>query len=864
MVTLRSAAATLTLAAVALAPTVAPVAPGSHAAATRARPDLRVTAVSAPGHTRQAGTLRVSVTVRNAGAAPAGASTTTVYLSRDRRVGRDARLAPRVAVGRLRAGRSQRRSVTVAVPRSIAVGSYRLLACADTGRRVRERYEGNNCRFGPVVRVTRALTGHELIQAEVDAGRLTPEQGLVYRVYSDFRDPRLPRRFVAPPGGLEDGSLAEVPARWSTLSARARSTLGPFLVPPFYRGSHWSPAPAGAAPLRFAAADPDPSGQPWCGAVDDGLPIAQDWSHLDAAGGAVRLWWRTSRSADAATAAQLAAAVEKFLLPMQALVSTTLKSDDDVACDGGSAAYDVALVEGASTASTLTETTVACADAGTASHTVLPRTAAQAGWAGLAPYLAHETMHTLLFAMPHEGGCSSHRWLREATAEWVQDWVSDPLYGIGVGPDDTEFAAAPKLLDVPQVSLEKRSPTSHDYGAYLLVFWAARTHGIDFVRRLWPAAAGNADSLAAVDSALPGGFRLNWADFTRANLNDGPEVDYRNWDGLTAAAKVAGTIGLAAGAPRTLDVPVDHLAAKYLDVEVEDGVSAVEVTNDRFDDPDARVEAVISYSDGSHDVVELTQEKTVLCLDDGARRATRVTLVLSNAAVDDDTRFQPTLEALAVCGCPAATPPGARGSARAATASCGYSGNLSFTYTDDYSDADGNYHETTSGTLRLEMVQDPDDPDQYSSGPGSSYSVTSQWHRESYAHEIDGCRDTAADRSQSGSGSIEDGQMLGSIYRPSGEFWLVNIVALPTTYQYSSSQACVGPYTDSGEDFMSLPQCPPQPGSLDPWYEYAPPSQPGGAFTFSCSGTAVVQNGTGDGRPHTVSVEVTGTLVLTD
>jgi hypothetical protein len=50
------------------------------------------------------------------------------------------------ATPRLQPGAGRRVSVRLAVPPSVAAGSYRLRACADAGSRVAEASESNNCR----------------------------------------------------------------------------------------------------------------------------------------------------------------------------------------------------------------------------------------------------------------------------------------------------------------------------------------------------------------------------------------------------------------------------------------------------------------------------------------------------------------------------------------------------------------------------------------------------------------------------------------------------------------------------------------------------------------------------------------------
>lgn len=115
-----------------------------------ARPDLRVLRVSVssggastvlPG-----GALRVRDRIANRGRHTARRSTARYYLSRDWRRSRgDVRVGSR-SVRALRRRAQSRAARTFAVPRAGVEGYYRLIACADARRRVRESSERNNCR----------------------------------------------------------------------------------------------------------------------------------------------------------------------------------------------------------------------------------------------------------------------------------------------------------------------------------------------------------------------------------------------------------------------------------------------------------------------------------------------------------------------------------------------------------------------------------------------------------------------------------------------------------------------------------------------------------------------------------------------
>src|SRR5439155_22982631 len=68
----------------------------------------------------------------------------------------------RRAVAPLRAGATRRHETTVRIPAGAAPGSYRLLACADDRRRVRETSEVDNCRAAPAAVTVSARAGDDV------------------------------------------------------------------------------------------------------------------------------------------------------------------------------------------------------------------------------------------------------------------------------------------------------------------------------------------------------------------------------------------------------------------------------------------------------------------------------------------------------------------------------------------------------------------------------------------------------------------------------------------------------------------------------------------------------------------------------
>jgi uncharacterized delta-60 repeat protein/uncharacterized repeat protein (TIGR01451 family) len=108
--------------------------------------DLIVAALSdPPAFVAPRGGFVVTDTTRNQGTVVTGATTTRFYLSPDAVRGADTRLTGTRAVPELGAGQESGGPTNLTVPASVALGTYRLLACADDARMATEVDESNNC-----------------------------------------------------------------------------------------------------------------------------------------------------------------------------------------------------------------------------------------------------------------------------------------------------------------------------------------------------------------------------------------------------------------------------------------------------------------------------------------------------------------------------------------------------------------------------------------------------------------------------------------------------------------------------------------------------------------------------------------------
>ena len=166
-----------------------------------------MTALKAPARAMTGTKISVTANVRNSGKAKAVRSTTAWLLSRDQKLGRDTVLKPTRATPALKPRKTWKGSATLTVPAATAAGSYYVLACADHGRKVKETQEGNNCRASGRLMLRLPASSHQLIDEDIASGKLTPEQGLIYKVFSDFGDKRLPGQYAGPVNGLDEGAL---------------------------------------------------------------------------------------------------------------------------------------------------------------------------------------------------------------------------------------------------------------------------------------------------------------------------------------------------------------------------------------------------------------------------------------------------------------------------------------------------------------------------------------------------------------------------------------------------------------------------------------------------------------------------------
>lgn len=127
---------------------------GNHAEAAKRKPDLIVSAVSAPSSTSPGATIVVSGTIKNQGRASSKAFGVAYYLSTSPSSTRGAAVLGTENVSSLAAGASVAIVTSLAIPGSTTSGTYYVVAVVDSTKVISESNERNNTRASNAVSVT--------------------------------------------------------------------------------------------------------------------------------------------------------------------------------------------------------------------------------------------------------------------------------------------------------------------------------------------------------------------------------------------------------------------------------------------------------------------------------------------------------------------------------------------------------------------------------------------------------------------------------------------------------------------------------------------------------------------------------------
>ncbi|HUS36753.1 MAG TPA: DUF6055 domain-containing protein [Verrucomicrobiae bacterium] len=381
-----------------------------------------------------------------------------------------------------------------------------------------------------------AVTSEKLIDEAVASGALNEEDAALYRVYAQFKDPRLPAAYRGnDTGAIESHAFEKALDLWETFSEQTRAALTPFFIPPAYSGSWYNPTPAAAfKPQAVERPEPD-----------------ANWAAVPVSGGNVKVWYDSRDPNGHATALFCANALNNEIWPKLTGLGILAPLDDmgTARYDGGDSRLDVYIVDMAAQGVVATHLGITSAvSAARKQHPVFLMINKTLPPDKMAATLAHEFMHACQWAYDVEAfSLSSYQWLKESTAQWALDYVY-PTNQL----EHTPYAKA--YLDAPRMSLDVfEGNENHGYGSYLFFQYLSRTVGPAVIKDIWAATATYSDQLEAVDKSIPGGFKEQFPKFVKTLWNQDPIVSkpasFKAWDDLTdVPATREGPADLPAGA----------------------------------------------------------------------------------------------------------------------------------------------------------------------------------------------------------------------------------------------------------------------------------------------------------------------------
>ena len=409
-------------------------------------------------------------------------------------------------------------------------------------------------------------TSEALIGKALASGTIDVEQALVYRVFAQLGDARLPAAYDGAPNATPDHLiLREAGSRLAKLSAANQAILRPFFIPPIYPQSWHAQQVAAILASQGAGRVVAQSAHRGTLGKDENCEAARIpnfWRQLSTRNFNIHYLavglagFADIDAEDKALAESIAAVIEEVYAAETGLLGRFAKADTDQPCNGGDGATDIYL--GSLEPRTMAMTVPygeSCAD--TASFIIVNSNYQSVRGLGivarrrteevkdfLKSILAHEVMHVLQFAMNRAGDCANLKWFDEATAQWAMDFVvpviKDPNAGapgmedgvtkvahlyVGSKVRSGEFLAT-YLYTGHMRRLEDGVPADYGYADYLFFQYLHRKYGNSAIKGIFDAMAGGAGDLEAIAAAVD--MKTAWPAFALTLWNDakGKVLDY--------------------------------------------------------------------------------------------------------------------------------------------------------------------------------------------------------------------------------------------------------------------------------------------------------------------------------------------------
>lgn len=342
----------------------------------------------------------------------------------------------------------------------------------------------------------------QMIDDAVLKGDITPDKGLIYKVFALFKDNRLPEHYRGAFSDMVDGTdtMMMLHNRYKEMSLEDRTVVYPYLLPIYSDGSWYQLRKAKKISNSFRSPAAAPPAAPLWKSVgtgkvkvwyEDGFDVIRDGVSIpfvDIAKGVLT-------AVESTIWPKLYKLMGKEPLSDKDMVPPALPSPDYGEIPGSydqSGALDIILAQGMN-ASGYTFQYHAVPTPAFITIDIVMWPLGNETTPGLIQIAAHELMHAWQFSYPLKNNELSYRWLMEATAAWTEDYVYPKA--------NSENRYADWFLDTTHLSIDDQT-NFRQYGLYSpFSFW---TNGEkakvppEMVKNTWENAA-SMDSLTAVD-----------------------------------------------------------------------------------------------------------------------------------------------------------------------------------------------------------------------------------------------------------------------------------------------------------------------------------------------------------------------------
>ena len=506
-------------------------------------------------------------------------------------------------------------------------------------------------------------TSADLIQADVDAGRLDEPTGLLYRVYAIFGDPRLPAAYASDAKVEDNAALATARSQIDSLPPAIAAELRPYLVRPtnptsvFYKVR--ASASSGSPAVRFASArGPSVIGESAAAPAAVVCNPVSGWGYA-LGQSSFKVWGECGTPEDDADIQQVVSMVDGYWEAESTFLSREPAPDDgapdpDVWLNdgGGDQRIDVYLVDACQTRggrcrgfdepgvlgttwATSPLTTVKGV-AVSSSYVLLPK-ALLAETRIFRATVAHELFHVFQNSMNFDAMVrfGKTHWIVEATAKWAE-WHFTQIAD-NVTPWFDSFQGAPHGL---AYGLEGNPYSSFTWPLYL----EEAAGGPDIVARMWQSFEGQPNG-QAIDAALDKlwSFKDHFREFAIRNWNKelgvGDPMDPLHPLPPTDRTQPYAKHGWAEteltphdpGQPWQLDESIEPLWAKYAPFKVDQDVGQVVLDLSGLSAAkDFDADVLVKVKDHGWERRKLKKGKTTWCMDNPDDDIEQFVVVLSN------------------------------------------------------------------------------------------------------------------------------------------------------------------------------------------------------------------------------------------